>query len=270
LRNAISDPDLTHTGLTRFIAYSINMLSPSAAPEYAGELFYQGSQGTGVYSGTSGVSTQITAASQWTTGKPSFITPFDTAGVTINEASHDPVNLKGAVYRALTFNGSNSSTGFNTNDSSLATELPLGSSGTGGLVQDGTGKIYSNTMAYSGRPTHYYDFSTSQWKPIPNNHVKNLLALPLGNWKTREYAWHARSSGVTIFTVGYGQSVSPAEQDILAQVANATNSTANTTHTNFPYISSQPIGQQFYASTIADISNDFYQVGTAINGALTQ
>ncbi len=86
---------------------------------------------------------------------------------------------------------------------------------------DGAGNIYRNAMAYSGRPTHYFDFSTSQWKPIPNNHVSNNLALNLGNWKAQEYAWHARQAGVTIYTVGYGSSVDATECGLLADVANA-------------------------------------------------
>jgi len=123
-------------------------------------------------------------------------------------------------------------------------------------------------MAYAGRPTHYFDFSKSSWEPIADNHTKNIQALPLGNWKAWEYAWHARALGVTVYTVGYGSLVSPAEQAYLAQLANATNTTAGG-GTAIAFNPSQPIGQQFFATNETQISNDFYSVGQAINEALT-
>jgi hypothetical protein len=140
-------------------------------------------------------------------------------------------------------------------------------------------------MAWSGRPTHYFDFSQGQWVKIGSNHDKNTQFLPLCNWKAAEYAWHARALGVTIYTVGYGQLVYPAQQVLLAQIANSTNTTAGNPQvfdgsavtsytpgpgTAIPYNPSQPIGEQFYATSTNDISNDFYQVGQAINEALTQ
>jgi hypothetical protein len=63
--------------------------------------------------------------------------------------------------------------------------------------------------------------------------------------------------------------VSPGEQAFLAQIANATNTTAGG-GANIAFNASQPIGQQFYATNAAQISNDFYSVGQAINAALTQ
>ena len=139
---------------------------------------------------------------------------------------------------------------------------------------DGNGVIYRNAMAWSGRPTHYYDFSNSTWVKITTNHEKNAQFLPLGNWKASEYCWHARASGVTIFTVGYGGSVSQAEQAYLATLANATNTTAGPGGgTNFlpaNYNTQQPIGQQFYATNADEIGVDFSNVATAINAALTQ
>ena len=149
---------------------------------------------------------------------------------------------------------------------------------------DGNGNVYADSMAYSGRPTHYFDFSQSKWVAITDNHIKDIQALPLGNWKVQEYAWHARNMGVTIYTVGYGYLVTPAEQVILAQVANSTNTTAGNPQggtgstffytdgvgTAITYNPNQPIGQQFYATNEAQISNDFYSVGQAINEALTQ
>jgi hypothetical protein len=271
LINPLSDPDSTDQGNARRIAYSINMLSSNAAPEYAGELFYQGTQGSSVYSGATAVTTQITSSSQWQVSVPDFVQPLISAGVMTNEPSHYSGSINGAIWRPLTFNGSNNYVGSTNGVANLISLVSPDDSlnKTGGYVTDGKGNIYRNTMAYSGRPTHYYDFSQSKWVTIPDNHVPNTFVLPLGNWKAREYAWHARALGVTIYTVGYGTQVSPAEQVLLAQVANATNSTANPA-TNLPYNPSQPIGQQFYASTTNDISNDFYQVGTAINGALTQ
>jgi Flp pilus assembly protein TadG len=271
LRNATSSSDPNNQGYDRFIAYSINMLSTNAAPEYAGELFYQGTSGTNVLSGTTAVSSQITSSSSWQSGEPSWFSPF--SSLMTNETSHFPTNIGGAIWRPMAFNGSNANlmnqnyVG-NTNDASLTSEVNLaGNSATGGYVQDGTGRIFKNVMAYSGRPTHYYDFSRSSWEPIPDNHDQNL-ALGLGNWKALEYAWHARAAGVTIYTVGYGGDVNSSEQVLLAQVANATNSTGAST--GMLYNANQPIGEQFYATTTTQISNDFYLIGTAINVALTQ
>ncbi len=123
-------------------------------------------------------------------------------------------------------------------------------------------------MAYSGRPTHYFDFSKSSWEQIADNHTAQIQALPLGNWKAWEYAWHARALGVTLYTVGYGSKVSAAQQAFLAQIANATNTTAGG-GTAITFNPSQPIGQQFFATNATQISNDFYSVGQAINEALT-
>jgi hypothetical protein len=286
LTNATSDPDPTDTGAARYVAYSINMLSTNAAPEYAGELFYAGTGGTNVLSGTSAASTQITSSSTWQIGLPSWGSAFST--VMTNEASHYPTNIGGALWRPLTFNGSGNfvmTSNAATSQTALASTVWAGDSSnkTGGYVSDGNGNIYRNTMAYAGRPTHYYDFSRSSWEPIPNNHVwtegtisPNDFVLPLGNWMTQEYAWHARAQNVTIYTVGYGSAVNAYECGVLAQVANATNiispgGTQGTLTTNSrSYNAAQPIGQQFYATTPQDISNDFYTVGTAINGALTQ
>ena len=201
-----------------------------------------------------------------------------------NEPTHYPGSVNGAVWRPISFNGITTN-GANLVGSASEVRLDDPNNKTGGYVTDDQGNIYRNTMAYAGRPTHYYDFSTSSWKPIPDNHDVNQCALPLGNWKAEEYAWHARALGVTIYTVGYGVDVLPAQQILLATVANSTNTTAGNPQTvsdgqvtsytpgigtNIPFNANQPIGQQFYATTPADISNDFYQVGTAINSALTQ
>jgi Flp pilus assembly protein TadG len=271
LRDATVDEDLTDGGQARHGAYSINMLSTNAAPEYAGELFYVATGGTTVVSDTTSVTTQITAASQWQGGTSTypFLNAFSAAGLMTNESSHFPTNngggIGGELWRPVTFNGSN-------NPVSLANvSLTDSQNKTGGYVSDGNGNIYRNAMAYSGRPTVYFDFSRSSWEPIPDNHDKNQLALPLGNWKAQEYAWHARAMGVTIYTVGYGQDVNSSECALLATVANSTNVIVPGPTTNArSFNPNQPIGQQFYATTPTDISNDFYQVGTAINASLTQ
>jgi Flp pilus assembly protein TadG len=281
LTNPISDPDPTDSGYSRHIAYSINMLTNTAAPEYSGELFYEATGGTGVLSTTTNsVSTQITTASQWQDNMPNWAkNPYVSANIMTNETSHFPLTngggIGGEVWRPITFNGQGSLNGLVTSTNQIS--LSDGNNYTGGYVQAGPGgPIYRNAMAYSGRPTHYFDFSTSQWLAIPDNHHTNVVAFPLGSWKAQEYAWHARDKGITIFTVGYGNAVNNDECAVLAQVANSTNvitpgGTAGTTVTNSrSYISQQPIGQQFYANTTNDISNDFYQVGTAISGALTQ
>jgi hypothetical protein len=268
LNPSVADPDPDQSyivGGSRHNAYSINMLSPMAAPEWSGELFYKSSSGggTNVISGTSSTSaSQIMQSADWKTGLPTFASVFDVSGLMTNEPTHNS-NISGSpsVWRPSSYNGSNFLV------SGLGS-IVLGGSVTGGYVTDGKGNYYKNTMAWSGRPTHYYDFSRSSWEPITDNHDTNVLALPLGNWKAWEYAWHARALGVTIYTVGYGQLVTAAQQAYLAQIANATNTTAGG-GTAITYNPSQPIGQEFYATNAAQISNDFYSVGQAINEALT-
>ena len=291
LINATSDPDISspYLGVSRHAAYSINMLSAAAAPQWAGELFYKSvsGSGTGVYSGSGAISasTLMTSKADWQAGAPAWLTAaFDVSGENVMgmEATHD-TNIAGSpsVWRPLTYNGSN--TVVASGLSGCTPNDPLNF--TGGYVTDGAGNYYRNAMAWSGRPTHYFDFSQAKWVAVADNHTKNTQFLPICNWKTREYAWHARALGVTIYTVGYGQLVSPDQQVLLAQIANSTNTTAGNSQTwNGSYVTnylagpgtgitfnpSQPIGQQFYATNITDISNDFYLVGQAINAALTQ
>jgi len=268
LINPLSDPssgNANYAGQARHNAYSVNMLGTNAAPEWAGELFYKSTSGggTNVTSGTgSTAASQIMVSADWKNGAPSWMSVFDT--VMTNEASHDTnITPNPSVWRPVSFNGLPGTAV--TSTSSVTTS----GSQTGGWVSDGNGNYYPNAMAWSGRPTHYFDFSQSTWVPIANNHVSNVQALPLGNWKAEEYAWHARALGVTIYTVGYGTLVTDAQQAFLAQIANATNTTAGG-GSNITYNPSQPIGQQFYATNSAQISNDFYSVGQAINAALTQ
>lgn len=256
-------------GGVRHIAYSINMLSTGAAPEWAGELFYKSMSGGGTNvtagNGNTAVS-QVMTSGDWQNGAPGFVSVM--AGITglmTNEPTHN-TNIVGSpsVWRPLAFNGSVFGS------ESFSQVSPSGSQ-TGGWVSDGNGHYYPNTMAWSGRPTHYFDFSHSKWIPIADNHTTNVQFLQLGNWKAEEYAWHARALGIKIYTVGYGTLVTPAQQVFLAQIANSTNTTAGGgAGTNIPFNPSQPIGQQFYATNSADISNDFFQVGQAINAALTQ
>ncbi len=284
LINATNDPDqsVPYRGYSRHAAYSINMLSNAASPEWYGELFYNSVSGGGttVISGTGTASaSQIMTAANWQAGAPGWMAPFiSTAGIMTSEATHNTnITPHPSVWRPLTFNGS----GFPV---ALSAVTPAGSA-TGGYVTDGSGNYYKNAMAWSGRPTHYYDFSQSKWIPVANNHIKNTQTLPLCYWKAREYAWHARALGVTIYTVGYGSLVSPDQQVLLAQIANSTNTTAGnpqtwngsaiTSYTAGPgtaitYNPGQPIGQQFYATNAADITTDFQAIGQAINAALTQ
>ena len=264
LVNPLNDPGVVQA---RHDAYSINMLATNAAPEWAGELFYKSISGGGTnnISGTGyTAASQIMVSSDWRNGAPSFVTTF--AGITglmTNEPTHDTnITPNPSVWRPVSFNGIGSSISL-----SSVTEGVPGT--TGGYVSDGNGHIYANAMAWSGRPTHYFDFTKSSWVPIASNHNQNVQALPLGNWKAEEYAWHARALGVTIYTVGYGTLVTDAQQTFLAQIANATNTTA-AGGSNISYNPSQPIGQQFYATNAAQISNDFFTVGQAINAALTQ
>jgi Flp pilus assembly protein TadG len=263
------DDDQSYMGGGRHVAYSINMSSTAAAPEWAGELFYKSTAGGGttVYSGNGSTSvSQIMTASDWQIGAPSWLsaTIFASgAGIMTNEAAHDTsISPNPSVYRPYTFIGTN-------NLVTLASILSGAANYTGGYVTDGNGNYFSNAMAWSGRPTHYYDMSQGKWIPVANNHTSNIQMLPLGNWKAREYCWHARAQDVTIYTVGYGTLVTDDEQVLLAQLANATNTTAGG-GSNITYNPSQPIGQQFYATNATDISNDFYSVGQAINAALTQ
>jgi hypothetical protein len=275
--NSDPDPDFSqgYQGGSRHIAYSLNMLSTNAAPEWYGELFYNSINGGGTnsFSGTSDTSvSHVMQSGSWQANMPGFMVPLSTTGVMMDEATHNTTIVGSpSVWRPASFNGSN----FPTSYAAILGKTAI--SATGGFVTDGVGNYFANTMAWSGRPTHYYDFSKSSWEPIQNNHVSNQQALQLGNWKAGEYAWHARALGVTIYTVGYGSVVSPTQCAALAQIANATNvieplvegSSTIVTNDN-TYNSGQPIGQQFYATTAAQISNDFYSIGQAINAALTQ
>jgi Flp pilus assembly protein TadG len=264
--NKNTDP--SPNGRARAIAWSINMLSTNAAPEWSGELFYHGTSGG--LSGASSASSLMASKSDWQAGIPSWVTgAFDHSGVTETDTAHNTTNLSTAVvWRPTTFNGSNMLVG------TLASACTPSDAAnfTGGYVMDGTGKIYRNAMCWSGRPTHYYDFSRSTWMPIGTNHVKNQQFLPLGNWKASEYCWHARAAGVTIYTVGYGGAVTDAEQAFLATLANSTNTTAGGGSNLLPqnYNTLQPIGEQFYATNASEIGVDFSNVATAINAALTQ
>jgi hypothetical protein len=283
LTNATTDPDLSspYQGYSRNATYSINMLSPAAAPEWYGEWFFKSVSGGGttVVSGTGTTSaSQVMVSSDWQNGEPAWMAPYLT--LMTNEPTHNTnITPNPSVWRPMSFNGSVFPT------VALNQITPSGPSVTGGYVTDGAGNYYENTMAWSGRPTHYYDFTLAKWVPVANNHLKNSQTLPITNWKAQEYAWHARALGVTIYTVGYGQLVSPSEQVLLAQIANSTNTTAGNPQTfngsavtsytpgvgtAITYNPSQPIGEQFYATNTTDISNDFYQVGQAINAALTQ
>ena len=214
-------------------------------------------------SDTTSASAVIGSKSAWQNGAPSWITgDFDNSTCTTTETAHN-TNLAVVVWRPKSLNGSNDIVSF-------ANIGPTdGSNHTGGYVYDGT-NYYRNAMAYSGRPTHYFDFTTSSWVPFTRNHEFSPgNAFPLCVWKAKEYAWHARASGVTIYTVGYGSHVNATEQVLLAQIANATNSTAYST--NIIFNSKQPIGQLNSRPTPRPTSsNDFYQIGTAINAALTQ
>jgi Flp pilus assembly protein TadG len=277
LLNPLSDPDpdddQSYSGGSRHIAYSINMSSAAAAPEWSGELFYDSISGGGpsVSSGTgSTAASQIMTSASWKTGMPAWLSGIENADIMTNEPAHNSsITPAPSVYRPVSFSGTSADL-----LGSIAIVTPTDPLNyTGGYVADGPQgaagtHYYRNTMAWSGRPTHYFDVTKSKWIPVANNHVSNIQALPIGNWKVAEYAWHARALGVTIYTVGYGSLVSQDEQALLAQIANATNTTAGG-GTAIAYNPSQPIGQQFYATNSSQISNDFYSVGQAINEALT-
>lgn len=279
LINPTSDPDpdndQSYSGGGRHIAYSINMSTTNAAPEWAGELFYDSISGggTNTASGTGSTSaSQIMTSASWKTGIPSWTSAYTgtSTGIMTNEPTHNS-NIAGSpsVFRPYTFTGGTA----NLLGSFSAVSPTDAANLTGGYIADGTQgaagtHYYRNAMAWSGRPTHYFDVTQSKWVPVGNNHVLNSQLLPIGNWKAAEYAWHARALGVTIYTVGYGTLVTDDEQVLLAQIANATNTTAGG-GSNISYNPSQPIGQQFFATNSAQISNDFYSVGQAINEALT-
>ena len=262
----------------RFISFSINMLSTNAAPNWAGELFYRGTSGSSVVSGTNtvSVSTQIQSVSDWQLGEPSWFSAF--SANMLDDPSHYGTGstniINGHVWRPTTFIGNHLSGG-------LGAVIPANSI-TGGFVTDGAGNYFRDSMAYSGRPTHYYNFATSSWVPFHHNHIYDYYpyqngeeALPMGNWKVQEYAWHARAAGVTIYTVGYGNDVGDAEQLLLAQVANATNTTGYASTNggaNVPisFSQTQPIGQQFHASDPTNIIADFQSIAQAINAYISQ
>jgi len=278
---------------SRNICWSINMLSTNAAPNWTGELFYGGTGGTASVTGASDtpISTQITSLATWENGASGtplggWLQTFiqnglnDGAGAIItNDISHYGTGssniINGTVLRPNTFIGNQITTITPNSDSRtpIAAGLVTGSI-TGGYVQDDNGVLYKDSMAYSSRPTHYYDFSTSQWIPVSDNHNFAAMVTPLGFWKAEEYAWHARAMGVTIYTVGYGHYVHDSECVILAEIANATNvALSDGTSSNFlssSYNVKQPIGQQFYATTNTEIIDDFKAIGTVINSSLTQ
>ena len=286
LINPLNDPSTdNYNSSARHLSYSINMLATNAAPNWAGELFYDGTQGTNVISGTSStsVSTQMTSANvgDWRNGAgstpggwlQSFISSGIANGILINDPSHYGTGstniINGEVLRPATYNGALPSSTANYLPAGLSSVTP-GGSDTGGYVTDGV-SYYKNAMAYSGRPTHFYDFSTSSWVRFVQNHTyPPNEALPLCIWKAQEYAWHARAAGVTIYTVGYGSLVDDTEQVVLAQVANSTNTTAGGGSNMLSWNQNQPIGQQFHATTTNDIIADFQSIAQAINAALTQ
>ena len=271
---SLRDPTVSAPDDAHHIAYSINMLSTNAAPEWSGEWFYEGTGGTNSISGfgTTSVSTIMSSAADWQVGAPSWLINEFSAVMTSDATHNSNITPNPVVWRPAAFNGSNGVS----SDIAFSSILPGDLQNlTHGYVSDGSGHYYRNTMAWSGRPTHYFDFSQGKWIPVGNNHVANTQALPLGYWKAWEYCWHARAMGVTIYTVGYGSLVSDSQQVFLAQIANATNSTGYSSTNggvNIPvtYNPTQPIGLQFYATTSAQISNDFYAVGQSINAALTQ
>jgi Flp pilus assembly protein TadG len=271
LTNALNDPDTTDTGMSRNLAWSINMLSTNAAPNWSGELFYKGTGAA--LSGTTAASTVMSSASDWQIGAPDWLTSFSANNMYTDPTSNTVITPNPKVWRPNTFRGTLIG---NTNGHTVMSLIQSNPSTTGGyMVDSSNGDVYSNTMSWNGRPTHYYDFSNSTWVAVKSNHNKNVQAYPLGVWKAEEYAWHARASGVTIYTVGYGTLVSDSEQLLLAQIANATNTTgysSTNSGNNVPisYNPAQPIGAQYYADTTNAISNDFYAIGQAINAALTQ
>jgi hypothetical protein len=271
LTNALVDPDTTHVGISRNISWSINMLSTNADPEQTGELFYNAT--TAGAAGGSGESAVMSSASQWQTGAPGWLTAAFGVDMKTDPTLDTNITPNPQDWRPNTFRGTVIG---NTNSGTVLSIVQANGSDTGGYVIDGTtGNVYKNSMSWNGRPTHYYDFSKASWESIYTNHQSNSTSLPLGYWKAEEYAYHARASGVTIYTVGYGTLVSDAQQVILAQIANATNTTGFD-ETNggvsipLTYNASQPIGAEFYADSTNAISNDFYEIGTAINASLTQ
>jgi Mg-chelatase subunit ChlD len=271
LTNALSDPDVTITGMSRNLSYSINMLTTNADPEWAGELFYLGTSAG--LSSSSAASTVISSAASWKVGAPAWLTTDYSVNMVTDVTSNTTITPNPQVWRPGTFRGTLIG---NTNNNSLFSLVTGNASTTGGYVINGTnGDVYANTMSWNGRPTHYFDFSNSTWVTVQSNHNKNIQSLPLGYWKAEEYAWHARATGVTIYSVGYGTLVSDAQQVILAQMANATNTTGYSgtnggTNIAIPYNAAQPVGAQYYADTTNAISNDFYQIGQAINASLTR
>lgn len=296
LADALIDPDTTYQGLARHSGYSINMLSTNAAPSWAGELFYKGTGGTNTVSGTgtTSVSTLMGSAADWKVDMPDWASSaFDQSSenIMISDPVHNS-NLAVQVWRPDTYHGTTfSGLGSSSTQAQISSAVvnDVGNNYTGGYVRgldaDGNYQYYHNSMAWSGRPTHYFDFSRSKWVVIPTNHSPNQTFLQLGNWKTVEYAWHAREAGVKIYAVGYGSYVSPSQQVLLAQIANSTNTSAGNSQTfsgglvqnyidgvgtGITYNPNQPIGQQFFSTNSTGVSNNFYQVGQAINESLTQ
>jgi len=138
-------------------------------------------------------------------------------------------------------------------------------------------------MAWSGRPTHFYDFSRPNGCLSQTITSKNTLTLPICNWKAQDMlacagpgrdhlygrVWRSRFPHNKCFWPNRQSTNTTAGNSQTFNGSYVTNYVAGP-GTGITYNPTQPIGQQFYATTPADISNDFYQVGQAINAALTQ
>ncbi len=280
---------------------------------YYGCLYYAGTNRTVISRSTGSVSSNMTTAN-WTslstnsteswitaaTGLGSAMTTatmaydnFDTNGAPTTNSDYSAIYVP-ASYRGFAYPGV-------TTDSAVTNTW----SKTGGMVFDdtvtGSPVLYTNSMAYSGRPTHYYDFSISAWVPMVYNHTYNdgcsdstggVWGNP-GNaeveiqsptqfghlcfWKAMEYAYHARQLGVTIFTVGYSDAVQTGQCDVLAEMANAPsytrvdNSSPPVPYTvpSNPYFDrTQPSGLMFYATDANSIATDFQQIAASVTGYL--
>ena len=281
-------------------AYYYRFCGYTVAPQinvtnnWNGQIFYFGTSSTSFSSGSTSVSALDPTGANWkklsnTGAEQWIINDFQSDMVmTGNQytASSNSALMNASVWRPATYRG-NPYIG-------LPTQADI-SNFTGGYMYDDTKAVpilYNNSMAYSGRPTHYYDFSQSEWVPITNNHAINASQdVPSGSggafaevnsgtaqfthlcfWKAMEYAYQARMLGVTVYSIGYSAAVTDDECDVLGQMANSYSyvNASGTTITNLAYDPTEPVGQMYFATDASQITSDFEQIGQAVTGFLSQ
>jgi hypothetical protein len=191
---------------------------------------------------TSAGATQImSSVSEWKRGAPWWLTnSFDVVMQTTTNNRYIPRTFQGDPF---------TNSVYQTNYT-----------GGGMIVKNPTTGVLTtniNTMAWNGRPTHYYNFTNGNWAAISTWTSETTQMLPLCNWKTLTYADYARQSNVIIYAVGFG-----ADSTVLARMANDPSS---------PYYNSkQTIGAFYNCTTASQIATYFQTIAQKIQAFITQ